>query len=242
MKINRYIKTGKNKYKLELENGENIILYEDIILNHKLLLKKNIDNLELIEHENEKYALYDKVLLYINKRLRCKKEIFNYLKKYTNDINEIENIILKLENNNYLNEELYLKSYIHDKISFTNDGPEKIKNELLNLDFDSFLIEDYLTIFDNSLCLERIEKYINKYLKVNKKSLPVFKQKMLLNLINLGYFKDDIMKVLNKVNFEDTNLKEKEIIKLRKKYEKKYNEKELNYLIKKKLFEKGFYE
>ena len=242
MKIKKYIKTSKNKYKICLENDENIIIYEDLILSHNLLLKKEIDNLELLKQENEKYALYDKALIYINKRLRCEKEIYNYLKKYTNDFKEIENIILKLKNNGYLNEELYLKSYIHDKINFTNDGPEKIKRELLNFNFDTFLIDDYLIIFDEDLCQERIEKYINKYLKVNKKSLLVFKQKMLLNLLNLGYLKEDINKVLNKINFEDTNLKEKEIIKLRKKYEKKYQGEELNNLIKKKLYEKGFFE
>ena len=68
MKIIKYIKSGKNKYKLLLDNNEEIILYENIILKEELLLKKEIDNLESILKKNEEYSLYDKVLSYINKK------------------------------------------------------------------------------------------------------------------------------------------------------------------------------
>ena len=240
MKILKYEKISKNKYKVYLENGETFELFEDIILKHELLLKKHIDNIELIKEENENYKLYLKVLEYINKRIRCEKEIRDYLQKYTNDINLIDTIIKKLYANKLLDNSLYIKSYIHDKINFTNDGPLKIKKNLLDLEFDGFQIEDLLVEFDNELQKEKIENYINKNLKTNKKSLYTFKQKMLVNLINLGYEKELITSILDKVRFQEENLKELEKDKLIKKYSKKYNGKELEYFIKRKLYEKGF--
>lgn len=240
MKIIKYEKSKKNQYKVYLENNEFLELYEDIILKHELLLKKNIDDINIIKKENEDYKLYVKTLEYINKRIRCKKEIKEYLKKYTKDSSFIEDIIEKLYEKKLLDDNLYIKSYITDKINFTNDGPIKIKKKLIELGFNKFAIDDFLEKFNETLQEEKIERYINKNIKVNKKSNYLFKQKMFINLVNLGYNKDVINKILSKINVQDTNLKEKEEEKLRKKYSKKYEGKELDYFIKRKLYEKGF--
>ena len=240
MKILKYEKVGKNKYKVFLDSGDILTLYEDIILKYELLLTKEIDDKELIEKENNKYELYDRVLGYISKRIRCESEIRTYLKKYTNDLEYIDTIINKLYDKKLLDNELYIKSYIHDKMNFTNDGPLKIKKNLEDLDMDAYLIDDLLIEFNSKLQLEKINNYVEKKLKNNTKSLYTFKQKMLVNLINLGYYKEDIVSVLDKVNFNDSLEREKEIEKLRKKYSKKYEGKELEYFIKRKLYEKGF--
>ena len=41
MKINKYKKVGKNKYKVYFDNNE-IILFEDVILKYDLLLLKDV--------------------------------------------------------------------------------------------------------------------------------------------------------------------------------------------------------
>lgn len=240
MKIKKYIKVGTNKYKIILENDESIILYEDIILKFELLLKKEIDNLELIKEYNNKFELYDKALSYINKKIRSESEIRKYLTKYTNNQDDIQDIINKLYASNFLNNKLYIQSYINDKIYLSLTGPIKIKNDLIKLGYDANLIDDELVIFDKDLIIERINKYINKNLKSNSKSLIMFKNKMLVNLINLGYSQNDILSCLNKIDFKDDSLKEKESEKLRKKYSKKYSGYDLEQIIKRKLYEKGY--
>jgi len=240
MKIKKYIKISKNKYQVILEDDTTLVLYEDIILKFELLLAKEIKDLKTIQEENQKYELYDKVLLYISKKLRSELEIRKYLSKYTTNKEDIDNIIDRLYKNNLLNNKLYLKSYINDKINLTLEGPIKIKNDLINLGFNEFEIDMELVIFDEYLIKEKINKYLSKQLKSNKKSLYVFKNKMLVNLCNLGYSREDILKYLNNISFSDDNLKEKEIEKLRKKYEKKYSGYELEKIIKRKLYEKGY--
>ena len=240
MKIIKYVKSGKNKYHVYFANGKSLLLYEDVILKFDLLLKKEVKDLSSIIAYNEKYALYDKTLSYINKKLRSEKEILKYLEKYTNDNDTINFILDKLKSNNLLNQNLYIKSYIHDKIYLTLDGYYKIKNNLEKLGFMEEDILQELNVFTEELTRERIEKYISKQLKSNKKSLYVFKNKMLINLINLGYKKEDILKSLENIQINENDLKEKESLKLRQKYAKKYSGFELEQMIKRKLYEKGF--
>lgn len=241
MKIIKYIKVSKSKYKIILEDNETITLYEDVILKYELLLKKEIIDLNSILEFNKKYELYDKVLSYINKKIRCEREIITYLKKYTTDDNLINEIILKLKSNNVLNEENYITSFIHDKIYLTLDGPVKIKNDLLNLGFEEDMVIDNLKVFDQNLIEERINKYLNKQIKANKKSNYIFKNKMLLNLLNLGYTKENITRCLDNISLDDTSSCEKEKEKLYKKYEKKYSGYELDMIVKRKLYEKGYF-
>ena len=94
--------------------------------------------------------------------MRSESEIRNYLKKYTKDINYIDKLINKLKDNNYINEELYLKSYLHDKINLSMDGPLKIKKDLENMSFNLNDIEDKLQIYTKDIINEKIERYINK--------------------------------------------------------------------------------
>ncbi len=240
MKIIKYVKSGKNKYKVYLDNGKNLLLYEDVILKFDLLLTHEIKDLSTIIDYNNKYMLYDKVLAFINKKLRCEKEIIKYLEKYQVNEELIKEILGKLKDDNLLNDNLYIKSYIHDKVYLSLDGPYKIKNDLIKLGFKIEDITNELDIFTKELIKERINKYINKQLKSNKKSLYVFKNKVLVNLINLGYKKEDILKSLDNIEINEDNLKEKEEEKLRAKYSRKYNGYELEMIIKKKLYEKGY--
>lgn len=240
MKIKKYIKTSRNKYKIILNDDTSLILYEDVILKFNLLLTKEIQDLEEILKYNDKFSLYDKALAYISKKQRCESEIRKYLSRYTESLDDINNIVKKLQENNFLNSKLYIKSYINDKIYLTLEGPNKIRNDLLNLGMNLEEIEAELVIFNQELIEEKIKKYIAKNIKSNKKSLYQFKNKMLLNLTNLGYFRDDILKYLDNINIDENNLKEKEIVKLRKKYERKYSGYELEMIIKRKLYERGY--
>ena len=45
MKIIKYVKSGKNKYRVYFDNGKNLVLYEDVILKFELLLKGEVKDL-----------------------------------------------------------------------------------------------------------------------------------------------------------------------------------------------------
>ena len=242
MKINKYKKLKSNKYEVILENDEKIILYEDVILKEELLLKKEIDNLDRITKINEEYDVFETALRYLNHHVMSTKGMCEYLKKKNFDLQSIDKTIDNLKCKGYLNDEYYAKCYISDHINLSNDGPYKIIKHLEELDINSSIYAEYLSKY-NHTWKDRIEKYINKNLKTNKKSTYFFKNKMLVNLINLGYDKEMINESLSHIKIDNLDeLKNIEKEKIRKKLSRKYTGDELERKIKEKLYQKGFFE
>ena len=239
MRIIKYKKTGKNKYNILFDNNKSITLYEDIILKYELLLKKEIKDLDAILLDNKNYEAYDKALSYIKIKMRCESEIRTYLLK--NNYNEklIDEVILKLKNNNLLNEELYIKAYTYDKFNINNYGPKKIINELIKLGLDENNIYKY-SVIDEELLYDKLDKLIEKKIKQFKNYTgDVLKYKIESYFVNLGYEKEMISEILSNKD-TSSNDYEKEYQKLYAKYSKKYSGFELDMRIKQKLMAKGY--
>ena len=163
-----------------------------------------------------------------------------YLVKNSYEDKEIELVINELIRKGYLNDELYSKCYINDRINLSNDGPLKIKNYLDKQDINEKLYQKYLDLFNKELIYERINKYINKMIKVNKKSQYVLKNKIMFNLINLGYYKEDINYCLENIKVDDSNNFENDKKKIYDKLSKKYSGIELERKVKEKLYQRGY--
>lgn len=244
MTIKKFTKGRNGMYILNIDEKK-YRLHEDLILEYKLLINKEISNevlYELIE-KNKKYEIYEVALKYISIKMRSKKEISEYLKKkeYSNiDIEEVTSI---LENNGYLNNNHYIEAFIHDKINLSSYGPEKIKQELKQNGFSEDNILEKIKVYSDELQYERIDKIINKMIKINKnKSGVILKRKIEMYLLNLGYEKEKIISSLEKFNYNDEDLYKKEYEKQLKKLSKKYKDKELEYKIKQKMYQNGFYD
>ena len=242
MKIEKYKKLKGNKYEVLLEDNSKLTLYEDVILKEELLLTKEIDNLERITNINNEYEIYDIALKYLNHHVISTKGMKDYLLKKKYDLQDIDKAIDKLICKGYLNDEYYAKCYINNQVNLSNDGPNKIIKHLEDNEISSKVYTKYLSNYDN-IWQDRIDKYVSKQQKINKKSLYFFKSKMLVNLVNLGYDKEMINDRLNQVQIDNLDeLKNIEKEKIRKKLEKKYSGEELERKIKEKLFQKGFFE
>ncbi len=204
MKINKFKKVGKNKYKVIFDNTE-LTLYEDVILKYDLLIKNDID-IDLIDkivEENRYYDVYDTALNYIEVKMRNKKELVKYLTNKGFDESLINQTISKLEELGLLNNKSYIIAYINDKVNLSNDGPYKIKKSLIELEFDEKDIDDYLYTIDNNIWKEKLVKLVNKKKTIMKsKSYYMFINKMKNDLYNLGYDKDMIEEELSKINYE----------------------------------------
>lgn len=238
MKINKIKKNGK-KYKIILDNGLEIKTFDDVIINNNLLYNKTIDDelLEKINKENEYYDVYNKVLNLISKKIRSEKEINEFLDKYNVDKNKI---IDKLKSINLINDKNFAKAYISDRINLSNDGIDKIKNDLLKHNIDINLIIEEISKIDNDLIDEKIEKLIIKKTKNSNYSGFKLKYKVVNELINLGYDKSRIVEIYDNLNIKNDDVIIKEYNKLYNKLSKKYQDKELEYKINIKLYNKGF--
>lgn len=204
MKIIKYKKGSNGKYKLLLEDGTTIDTYEDVILNNNLLYKKEIDNnlYNVIVNDNMYEEAYNKSVSYIEVRLRSTNEIKVYLKnkKYSEEV--INSTINRLLKNNILNDEVFAKSFINDKLNFTTMGPYKIELELKKHYIDTNIINTYINNIDEDILYEKIDKLIIKFMKTNKKHKGfMLKNKIYNNLFNLGYKSSMILEILNNYEF-----------------------------------------
>ena len=105
MKILKFKKISNEKYKVYLDNGDVLPLFEDVIINNKLLITKEIrDDMynKLLKQNNEIHA-YNMSLKYISIRMRSIKEVREYLKRKDVCDELIDIIITKLQKQDYLN-------------------------------------------------------------------------------------------------------------------------------------------
>lgn len=243
MKIIKYSKKGSNKYQVYLEDNTSILLHEDIILKNDLLIKKEIDDINELLEQNKKYEILDVSIKYISLKTRSIKEMYDYLKNKNYQENDIERTINYLIDKNYLNDKIYSRNYIMDRINLSNDGPLKIINNLEKQNIDYDIYYEYLDLFSKDIIYSKINKYINKTIKTNKKSKYVLKNKIIINLINLGYSKEDINYCLdNSFNVDDSNNKEIERQKIYNKLKRKYSGEELERKVREKLYQRGYFE
>lgn len=229
MRIKKIKNLNNSFYEIFLE-GEKYKIHEELVLKHKLFLDKDIsqEELEQIEKDNKFYIVLDDIYKYLSKYPKTEYEIKKYISTKTKEVDKVYEQI-----NHLIDDKTYAKNYCLEKISFSNDGPEKIKQALKYKHIDSNFIEEALEEFNEKRQIEKIKKVIDYRIKINKKSLIVFKKDTLAYLYNLGYKINIINKVLNNISFDDSELKAKELEKLKEKYDD-------SYLIKRKLYEKGF--
>lgn len=243
MKIQKYIKDKQNKYKVVIDDEEHI-LYDDVIIKFNLLLTKEIDNKtfkEMLNLNDELKSYYDSIK-YINKRLRCEKEIYDYLEKKGISKEVATKTVKRLQNSKFLNDEVFLNAYFKDQINLTNNGPKKIEANLLKLGFNENLIKEKLNSIDVSIWNNKIDKYIDKKIKMNHTSSSnMLKIKITNDLINLGFLKEDIVSILNKKDISEECSLKKEYMKSKRLLSSKYEGVALENKIKERLYRKGFY-
>lgn len=204
MKIEKYELTKKNIYNVYLSNGEVLELNGKVITDNELLIKKDIDNelYDKLKRDNTICILVDTSVKYIDRRLRSINELRDYLKNKEEDTIIIEEVIDKLIDYKYLDDDRFTKAFIKDKLNFTNWGDYKIKNELKRLGVNEEIIYNNMTSIGDNIYYERINKIIDKDISTNKKYGGIkLKNKIYNHLLTLGYSKEKVISIINNYNF-----------------------------------------
>lgn len=242
MKILKYKKGRGNEYKI-LTNEKEYTLYDDIIIKHELLLKKEISKKEWdsILKENNLLKSYYDGLKAINIKLRSEKELRDLLTKKNYQPSEVDYAIKRIGKEGYLNHKVYIEAYIHDALTLNMIGELKILKDLEKLGFNEKEIKSELNKVDKKIYKDKIKKYIDKKLKSNKKSANEFIKKITLDLSNKGFFREDIINYLSTLEIEDNKEEISKIVdKLYNKYINKYDLYTTKMKIKGYLYSKGY--
>lgn len=242
MKITKIKQISHNKYEITIDN-ECFKVYDELLIKYNLLSKKEISSevYQVLKKSNNIYEGYYKILHFITFKMRSKKEVLKKLQSYGISSDEAIVIIQRLEDENYLNDDKYLDAYINDQVKLKIVGYNKILFNLKQMGFEEKQITSYLDLIDQKIWQEKINQYCQKKMKTNHKySELMLKQKLVQELLNLGFWKEDIDLVLQSLIFEDTEIKKNEYLKMKKKLSQQYTGEELEKKINFKLAQKGF--
>lgn len=242
MKIKQIKKLKSGKYQILFDNGNKLITYDDVILKYNLLFNKDIESkiYNEINKENDYYGLYTTLVKKLSKKIISKKEYYKYIEKFNLKEKDKIRLTSDLEKIRLLDDNRYLKAYISDKFYLSNDGPQKIKKDLIRQGINQLLIDEELSKISREDIINKLTKLINKKLRTAKGSNYMIKQKIYHNICLLGYSKDLIDECYIEKNDNQENLK-KDFYKIYNYYDNKEDDKNKLYLkIKLKLYQKGY--
>ena len=243
MRVEKFTKLKNGMYKLHLEDGSNVMAYEDLILKRDILLKREISDEDLsnIDKLNNNYNAYDIAIKYISTKYRSIYETETYLSKKEIDKDVINDVISRLKEQKYLDDKVFAKAFINDRLKFSNYGPYKIKRELEEVKVAPNIVDEVLSIFDVEVERERLSKLVPKYVKtIHNKSYVMMKNKVINYFSSLGYNRSIIEEFLGDIQYDDSASREKEYQKLHKKLSKKYSGSELELKIKEAMYRNGY--
>ena len=243
MKITKYKKSTSSKYKVFLDDGREFSFYEDVILKFNFLITKNIEEKDIEEalEYNQECDVYHVALKSIKSRYRSIYELKSFLlhKEYPEYL--IDSAIQKLKDQGYLSDRSFTKSYINSQMITTNKGPFKIEKELLEKRIPKEIIDEEIQIFTLEEQEKKIDKLIQKSMKLNHSAGGVVLMQKIYNKIkDLGYDSSLVRSSLSNYSFENNlDVAKKEYDKLYRRYSHKYEGKELERKIREKMFLKG---
>lgn len=200
LKIEKYEKIGKSKYRLYLNNGEVIDTYDEVILKNDLLLKKELDNYlyQKVITESNIGEYYNACIKYITVRIRSTKEIIDYLKRKNVTEEDIDHIVDKLTKEKLLDDNHFCECFIKDKLKFTTMGEYKIIYELKKHNIKEEIINQNKYLITEDILIEKIDKIITKQIYSNHKLDKIkLRNKLYNHLLNSGYTSSLIVERLN---------------------------------------------
>lgn len=157
----------KKKFLVSFDNGEEIKISEDTLVNFGLykgqeVEEEFVENLKFEDEKSEALLLSYKFL----QRNKTKQQLVDYLYKNKIQRDIIDIILPILEEKNYLNDEDYARRYLSDALNIKKYGKIKTRYMLMSKGIDKKIIEKVMEDYDYELeymnALELIEKRISK--------------------------------------------------------------------------------
>ena len=157
----------KKKFIISFDNGEEIKISEDTLVNFGLykgqeVEEEFIDNLKFEDEKTEALLLSYKFL----QRNKTKKQLVDHLYKNKIQREIIDTILPILEEKKYLNDEDYARRYLNDALNIKKYGKNKTRYMLMSKGIERNLIDKVMENYDYELeymnALELVEKRISK--------------------------------------------------------------------------------
>ncbi len=138
-------------------------------------------------------AIYEKLTNFCAYQERCKADLFEKLYKLKVPKDDFDSYIVKLQEQNFLNEDRYVKAFVsaHSKKKW---GKTKIKSALSGKRIDGDVIKKYLELIEEGDYDEQIKDLLQKKWKSMRTGTPKDKKNKLIRfLLSKGFEMGKVM-------------------------------------------------
>lgn len=153
-------KRNKERYNIYIDYEYAFSLSGELLIEYKIKKNTEIDEVkirELVDRENVKKA-YSMALHYLQYRMRSQREIEDYLLGKGFDGETIEEIIVKLEEYDFINDQAFAQALTRDLLAGRLVGRRYIVHKLREKGIDRNIIDSIIYDIDDELEYERAFK------------------------------------------------------------------------------------
>ncbi len=207
--ILKIVQQDAHHFLLQLSNGEEIIVHEDILVRYRLLTGKEIDSNLLLELgiEGEIHKGHTQALNYISYRPRAILEVRQYLIRKQITEERTNNIIDRLLDQGYLNDREFAQKWVANRQLLKPKGKYVLQSELKEKGIASDIIREVLSTIDQASQKEQALEIARKKLRQwSGKDWLEVRPKVMRFLSYKGYEMDIIHKVITKLESEFRDL------------------------------------
>lgn len=200
---------NKDRYNIFMDSGRGeeyaFSVDESVLIKYGLKKGMEVDQLALTEiaYADDIRKSYNLSIHYLSMRMRSEKEVRDYLKQKDMEPPAIDEVIHKLTEQKYLDDEQFAIAFVRTQINTTDKGINVIRNELKEKGISDSLIQlslkEFKTDLQISKAIKLCEKGIKKY---QKDSERILKQKLEQMLVRKGYPFDIISIAIEEVEFD----------------------------------------
>ncbi|MEW9502047.1 recombination regulator RecX [Jeotgalibacillus marinus] len=241
-------KRSNERYNIFLDGTYAFSVDEEVLARNQLSKNKELTDFDIgeIQYEDEIRKGFNKALVYLSYRMRSEYEIVLHLREHEMGDACIEEIMHKLRQYGYVNDEDYAKAFVNTQLRTSDKGPRHMGNGLKEKGVAPQITEAILEQIRVEEWQERAEQVIEKVIKKNpKQSKMQIKKKGEDTLSRKGYSGSVVSNVLANLTIERDKDEQwlaiySQAKKAHTKYSKKYEGYEYKQRMKQTLFRKGF--
>ena len=148
----------------------------------------------------EEKLILDKIKSYCQYQERCTKEVRKKLNTLKASTESIEKIIFFLTNNDFLNDERFVKFFIQGKLRIKKWGKIKLKYELKSRGINYQIIETFIKDIPDDEYISYFEEFSSNKIKFLKGTLEQKKRSFINYFTYRGWENDLIYQKLRDIN------------------------------------------
>ncbi|WP_071396109.1 recombination regulator RecX [Bacillus tuaregi] len=200
---------NKERYNLFLDDGNGekyaFSVDEGVLVKYQLKKGMELDDFLITEihYDDDIRKAYNRALQYLTRRIRSESEVRTYLAEKEVDEPIIQEVIIKLYEYQFLNDEQYAIAYVRTQMNTTDKGTVLIRNELKEKGISDKFINDALKEYPYEAQLDKAKVLCEKSAQKNQKdSERVLRAKLEQKLIRKGFGFDIIAEAIEGTNLQ----------------------------------------